>query len=65
MRTPVYATQFKRDSGRCQKRGLALQKLIAGMRDSENGTPPTPQSKIRKKNRATKKNHCFPAETEI
>jgi mRNA interferase YafQ len=39
MRIPVYATQFKRDFKRCQKRGHALQKLIAVMDALENELP--------------------------
>jgi mRNA interferase YafQ len=39
MRTPVYATQFKRDYKRCQKRGYIMQKLLDVMSDLENEVP--------------------------
>jgi mRNA interferase YafQ len=42
MRTPVYATQFKKDFKRCQKRGYALQKILAVMSDIENEIPLSP-----------------------
>jgi mRNA interferase YafQ len=45
MRTPVYATQFKKDYKRCQKRGYAMQKLIDVMLDLENEIPLSPQLK--------------------
>jgi len=40
MRAPVYATQFKKDYKRCQKRGYTMQKLIDAMTDLENEVPP-------------------------
>ncbi|MDR1000286.1 MAG: type II toxin-antitoxin system YafQ family toxin [Clostridiales bacterium] len=42
MRIPVYATQFKRDFKRCQKRGYAMQKLLTVMSDIENETALSP-----------------------
>ena len=45
MRTPVYATQFKKDYKRCQKRGYSIQKLIAVMIDLENEIPLSSQLK--------------------
>ncbi|GHU65758.1 hypothetical protein AGMMS49983_14040 [Clostridia bacterium] len=45
MRTPIYATQFRKDYRRCQKRGYAMQKLIAVMSDLENEIPLRPQLK--------------------
>jgi mRNA interferase YafQ len=45
MRAPVYATQFKKDYKRCQKRGYDMQKLIVVMSDLENETPLSPQLK--------------------
>jgi mRNA-degrading endonuclease YafQ of YafQ-DinJ toxin-antitoxin module len=45
MRTPVYATQFKKDYKRCQKRGHPMHKLIAVMTDLENAIPLPPQMK--------------------
>ena len=43
MRTPIYATQFKKDYKRCQKRGYTMQKLIDVMADLENEVPLAPQ----------------------
>ena len=45
MRIPVYATQFKKDYKRCQKRGYAMQKLIDVMNALENEIPLPPQLK--------------------
>ena len=45
MRTPVYATQFKKDYKRCQKRGYAMQTLIDVMADLEKEVPLAPQLK--------------------
>ena len=45
MRTPVYATQFKKDYKRCQKRGYTMQKLIDVMNDLENEILLSPQLK--------------------
>jgi len=45
MRTPVYATQFKKDYKRCQKRGYIMQKLIDVMNDLENEVTLAPQLK--------------------
>ena len=45
MRTPVYATQFKKDYKRCQKRGYTMQKLIDIMGDLEKEVPLPPQLK--------------------
>ena len=45
MRTPVYATQFKKDYKRCQKRGYAMQKLIDVMTNLENEVLLPPQLK--------------------
>jgi mRNA interferase YafQ len=45
MRTPIYATQFRKDYKRCQKRGYAMQKLIDVMIDLENEVPLSPQLK--------------------
>jgi mRNA interferase YafQ len=45
MRTPVYATQFRKDYKRCQKRGYVMQKLIDVMSDLENEIPLSPQLK--------------------
>ena len=45
MRTPVYATQFKKDYKLCQKRGYSMQKLIDVMTDLENEIPMPPQRK--------------------
>ncbi|MDR1765793.1 MAG: type II toxin-antitoxin system YafQ family toxin [Lachnospiraceae bacterium] len=42
MRTPVYATQFKRDFKRCQKRNYPVQKLLAVMTYLENEIPLAP-----------------------
>jgi mRNA interferase YafQ len=39
MRTPVYATQFKKDYKRCQKRGFNMRKLIDVMTDLEDEIP--------------------------
>ena len=39
MRVPIYATQFKKDYKRCQKRGYSMQKIIDVMTDLENEIP--------------------------
>ena len=43
MRIPVYATQFKKDYKRCQKRGCDMQKLIDVMNDLVNEVPLPPE----------------------
>ena len=43
MRTPVYATQFKKDYKRCQKRGYDMRKLIDVMTDLVTETPLPPE----------------------
>ncbi|MDR1194597.1 MAG: type II toxin-antitoxin system YafQ family toxin [Peptococcaceae bacterium] len=48
MRAPVYATQFKKDYKRCQKRGYDMQKLIDVMADLENEVPLSPRLKEHK-----------------
>jgi mRNA interferase YafQ len=45
MRTAVYSTRFRKDFKLCQKRGLAMSKLLTVMGDLENETPPSPQLK--------------------
>jgi mRNA interferase YafQ len=42
MRTPIYASVFKKDFKRCQKRGYAMQKVLAVMSDIENEIPLPP-----------------------
>jgi len=46
MRTPVYASQFKKDYRRCQKLKYAMYKLIDVMIDLENEVPLSPQLNV-------------------
>jgi mRNA interferase YafQ len=39
MRTSIFATQFKKDFKRCQKRGYAMQRVVSVMSDIENEKP--------------------------
>jgi mRNA interferase YafQ len=45
MRAPVYSTRFKKDYKLCQKRGFAMQKLLATMRAFESEMPLSSQYK--------------------